>query len=139
LKLAQIPTVIVESFKNPLDICEGWGMNLVSTLQDPQKRQAMVLKAREIIADPKHHPANEVYRQLICAAAPGRKAKVFAHDDVVRADDGAMLFRVRQQRNAIAVLLPLDKVGARTLKEIYAAVSRILQLATPQAIDSSCD
>jgi hypothetical protein len=58
------------------------------------------------------------------------------HDVVVRAENGATLFRIRHQRESLALLLPLENVAERTLRDISDAVAGILQAASVQAPDS---
>jgi ParB family chromosome partitioning protein len=135
LKLAQLPSVVIQSFGNPLEIREGWGIKLSSMLEDSDQRPAVLAKARSIIAEVGTCSASEVYRQLLAASPRGRKVSVLSHDGVVRADDGSTLFRLRQQRESISVVLPLERVAAGTMHKICSAVSLILQSATSQAVD----
>jgi hypothetical protein len=51
-------------------------------------------------------------------------------------ENGATLFRIRHQRDSVALLLPLQNVAERTLRDISAAVATILQSANVQAADS---
>jgi predicted YcjX-like family ATPase len=48
------------------------------------------------------------------------------HDQVVKGDDGAALFRVRRQVNSVALILPLER-GSECLQDIQDAVADILQ------------
>ncbi|MGO8855486.1 MAG: ParB/RepB/Spo0J family partition protein [Steroidobacteraceae bacterium] len=136
LKLAQLPTVIVEAFDNPTEIRENWGRTLLARLEDPRTRPALIETARSLIAKPERRPVKEVYRQLLAAAAKGRKIKPRHHDVVVRAESGTTLFRIRHQRDSVALLLPLESVAERTLRDISDAVAGILQAASVQAADS---
>jgi ParB family chromosome partitioning protein len=137
LQLAQLPTVVVEAFGNPTEIREKWGHSLLSKLEEPRARQALVDAARAIVAKKERIPAKDVYRQLLTASTRGRKLKPKHHDVVVRAENGATLFRIRHQRDAVALLLPLENVAERTLREISSAVAHILQAASAQITDSS--
>jgi hypothetical protein len=135
--LAQLPAIIVEAFDNPTEILEDWGINLIARLKESGTRQALFEAARSIVAQSERHPAKEVYRQLLAAAAKGRKLKHRHHDVVVRGDNGAKLFRIRHQRNWVALLLPLENVGEPTMREISNAVARILQAESTQVADST--
>jgi ParB family chromosome partitioning protein len=137
IKLAQLPAVVVEAFENPTLIRENWGRSLLGKLEDPGARQALVDAARAIVAKSERPPVNEVYRQLITASAKGRKLKPRHHDVVVRGDNGATLFRIRHQRDSVALLLPLENVAERTLRDISDAVAGILRAASVQTADSS--
>jgi hypothetical protein len=55
----------------------------------------------------------------------------------MRGKTGVPLFRIRQQRESVAILLPIESVAEPTLREISDAVVRILQAATSQPADSS--
>ena len=135
LKMARLPAVIVNAFANPAQICEGWGVELVEALDDAERRQRTVNKARALGDFSPRPPAREVYRQLLSASASGRKVKAAAHDEVVKDPTGAPLFRIRQQSNSIAVLLPIEKTSAQTLESIRTALRSILQHATLQTPD----
>ncbi len=135
LKLARLPSVVVEAFASPLEICEGWGLDLIEILEDPERRQATVNTARAMSNTLPRPPAREVYRQLLTASARGRKVRLKKRDDVVTDASGNPLFRVRHQLNSIALLLPLDKVSAGSLERICCAVSGILQPAKAQVTD----
>jgi hypothetical protein len=103
---------------------------------DPVKSQAEDA-ARAIVAKKERIPVKDVYRQLLTATTSGRKLRPKHHDVVVRAESGATLFRIRHQRDAVALLLPLENVAERTLWAISTAVAQILQAANAQSTDST--
>lgn len=129
VRLARLPSVIVDAFSSPLDIFEGWGLELVDALEDPMRRQRMVMKARAIAATTPRPSPREIYRALLASAAHGRKPKSKALDEVVKGRNGAPLFRISQRSNAVALLLPVDKVSVQTMKRIRGAVVDILDHA----------
>jgi ParB family chromosome partitioning protein len=135
LKLARLPSVIVAAFNRPLEICEGWGLDLLEALEDPHRRQPTVQAARAVGRMSPRPSAREVYRHLLTATVGGRKAKTRVRDEVVKAGDGTPLFRIKHQTNSIAVLLPVEKVSAKSLEAIRQAICGILQDATPQVLD----
>ena len=137
LKLARLPSVVVDAFPSPLDICEGWGIDLVDAIEDPRRRGNTLSAARAICEQTPRPPAREVYRRLLAASAEGRKIRVRARDEVVKDRSGHPLFRIRQQASSIAVVLPLDKVSARTLDSIRRTLSELLQVGNSQAADLS--
>jgi ParB family transcriptional regulator, chromosome partitioning protein len=136
LRLAQLPAIIVEAFANPTEIREDWGIRLLARLQDTATRHAVFEVARFIVGQSARYPAKEVYRQLLAAAAKGRKLKHRHHDVVVRGENGATLFRIRHQRQSVALLLPLEQLGERTMRDISNAVTNILQAEHTQVHDS---
>lgn len=127
LKMARLPSVIVNAFGSAVDICEGWGLDLIEVLENPQTRRPILRKAREIAETTPRPAARDVYRQLLGSAAPGRKPRRLAHDKVVKDQWGNPLFRVREQRNAILLILPIEKVSARCLDAIQEVVEKLLQ------------
>ena len=132
LKLAQLPSVIVNAFENPLEIREGWGLDLNETLQDPQRRKRAIGLARTLSGMSPRLPAVEAYQQLMSAAPAGRRTRSTRHDEVVTDVDGSPLFRIRRQTKNIALLLPLDKTSAETLDSVRDAVRGALRQKSPK-------
>jgi len=127
LRLARLPSVIVNAFTSPLDICETWGLDLIDAMDDPHRRQHTVLKARAIGGITPRPPAREVYQALLAAAAHGRKPKTRARDEVVKDRNGTPLFRISRRSNSVALLLPVEKLSAQTMDKLRHAVADILQ------------
>jgi ParB family chromosome partitioning protein len=137
LKLARLPSAIVGAFENPSDICESWGLDLIDILDDPNRRQPILHKARAIATEPRRPSAAIVYQLLLGASTPGRKVKPRALDVVVKDSHGAPLFRIRRQINTLAMLLPLEKISETDLTEIQNAVTSILQRTAKNTLVSS--
>jgi ParB/RepB/Spo0J family partition protein len=137
LKVGRLPAAILGAFENPTDICETWAVTLTQALDDPDRRQPTLQEARKISGTPKRPAARLVYTQLLAASAKGRKPRSRGRDEVVKGEDGQPLFRIRHQRETIAVLLPVEKVSARILDNIRYAVSELLQTAIPQVVNSA--
>ena len=127
LKLARLPAVIVNAFESVLNIREGWGLTLMDALDDPSRREATVRTARDISARSRRHTAAEVYSALLSASAPGRKPKSRGRDTVVKDSVGHPLFRVKHQQQAIALVVPREKLSAEILERMCASVATILQ------------
>jgi len=126
LKLARLPTVIVNAFPSATDIREGWGGELADALSDPDKRDILIKTARKISESRRKFPARDVYRQLLGAAVQGRKPKLSRHDRVVKGSNGAPVFRIRRQVSSIALILPADSVSEQSLRSIETALLNIL-------------
>jgi ParB family chromosome partitioning protein len=143
LKLARLPSVIVNAFGSAIDIRENWGAKLTEVLEDPARKEPTIRAARSIAADSARLMPHEVYRQLLASAAPtepgGRKAIPVPHDQVIEGKDGAPLFRIRHQRDSIALLLPVDKTSAKTLDTIQRAVARILTASATEIVPTIHD
>jgi ParB family transcriptional regulator, chromosome partitioning protein len=137
LKMAQLPTVIVKAFDNPTEIRESWAISLLNRLEEPSTKMSLLEAARSLNAPSERLSVKEVYRRLLTASSKGRKLATRHHDVVVRGEHGAPLFRIRQQRDSVALILPLGAVEDRTMRNISAAVARILQAANAQVADST--
>ena len=74
-------------------------------------------------------PQAEMYRQLLASSGKGRRPKASTHDEIVKDDSGRPLFRIRQLRSSIAVMLPVEHVPAQTLDAIRSTLSNLLSVA----------
>jgi len=135
LRVAQLPTVVVKAFNDPTEIRESWATRLLHRFEDRGARMSLIDAARSLGALSERLPVKEVYSRLLAASSMGRKLAPQRHDVVVRGDQGAPLFRIRHQRDSVALLLPLDAVVERTMRDISAAVARILQAANAHVAD----
>jgi ParB family transcriptional regulator, chromosome partitioning protein len=68
LKLAKLPSVIVDAFSDPVDICEKWGQDLHSACGNPSVRPRIIARARTLGAKATRPSARAVYEQLIGAS-----------------------------------------------------------------------
>ena len=133
LRLAKLPSVILNAFTTPLEICEAWGLDIMDALDDPQRRQRTIQAARAIGALNPRPPAKAVYRQLITASARGRQPKPAVRVEIVRDGEGAPLFRIRQLNTSVALVVPSQNLSAAAMAEIRAVVAGILQRGTQDA------
>jgi ParB family chromosome partitioning protein len=136
LSLSKLPSVILNAFSTPTEICETWGLSIIEALDDPQRRQRTMHRARAIAALNPRPPAREVYRQLIAASAQQRPANRAARDRVVKDDDGVPLFRVRHRSNSVTLLLPSRNLSQVSMESICCAVAGILHRAKGSVLDS---
>lgn len=137
LRLAQLPAVVVKAFDNPTEIRESWATRLLNRLEDPDARGSIIAAARFLNAGSEPRSVKEVYRQLLIASSKGKKLAPRQHDFIVRDDRSAPLFRIRHQRETVAILLPLDAVTERAMRDISGAIVHILQAANTQVADST--
>jgi ParB family chromosome partitioning protein len=126
LKVARLPSVIVNAFQAPQDIREEWALELVDAFEDPQRRASTVQKARAIGATKTRPAARVIYQQLLSTAS-GRRPKPSKRDEVVKGRGGTPLFRIRQQTNSLLLLLPMGRMSRKTLEEIREALTGILE------------
>lgn len=137
IKLAQLPSVIISAFRSPADLCEAWGQDLEAVLIEAKSRERICARAREIAGMRIRPEAREIMRELLRAAAPGRKAKVPRHDVVVTDRGGKSLFRIRHLSNTIALLLPVERMTANRLAQIRSAVVEVLESQPQSASEHS--
>jgi ParB/RepB/Spo0J family partition protein len=135
LKLARLPEAITAAFATPVDICEGWGLDLVDAFEDPERTKGLVKKARALASAPRRPPALEVYRRLIADPGGDEKPKSLSRDEVVKDSNGIPLFRIRHQMHSVALVLPSQAMSADLLKHVCDAVSGVLQGAISQVIE----
>jgi ParB family chromosome partitioning protein len=126
MKFARLPSVIVDAFSSPLDICEGWGVTLMEILDDPERREATLRKARAISSNLPRPSGRDVYQELLSASESGNKP-ARSQEQVVKDVNGSPLFRVRHQQNTIALVMPLEMVSAECLDKVCRTVAGILQ------------
>lgn len=132
LKLAQLPSIIVAAFGSPVEIREGWGIALAEALQDPLRRQAMIRRARAIAVGSERPAARVVYRELMAASLGERRSSGRARDEVVKGSNGTPLFRIRQQRNGVAIVLPGSRSSIREFSQIRDYIVRKLESGSDQ-------
>lgn len=131
LKLAQLPPVVVAAFDNPAQICEGWGLEIVQALENPARRAGTIRAARTIATLQPRPAAREVYRRLVSPSVKGRRIKPQDHDEVVKDEQGAPLFRIRQQRNSVAFVLPIHMARPDVLDGLRGAIAEVLRQYRP--------
>lgn len=127
LKIARLPSIVVSAFDDITLLCEAWALEIAAALEDPDKRPQILKAAREIGQITPRPAAREVCRKLLAAPVKGRKPIARHAHEVICDEKGKPLFRVRHERKAIALLLPVDRVSATMLKEICSGVLTLLQ------------
>jgi ParB family transcriptional regulator, chromosome partitioning protein len=131
LKIARLPPVIVSAFHDVSELCEAWALEIATALEDPEKRPQTLKAARELAQISPRPPAREACRRLLAAPVSGRKPVAKHAHEVICDQKGKPLFRVRHERRSIALLLPVDRVSAVTLKEVCGSVRALLEQDTP--------
>jgi len=130
LKLARLPAVVVDAFASPCDIYESWGLELVEALGEPERRAQTIKRARALCTQNPRPRGADVYRELLTSGCKGGRTKATKHDEVVKDNSGQPLFRIRQLRNSIALLLPVEKTPATTLAAIRQTLVTMLGVPT---------
>lgn len=129
LRLARLPAVVVDAFRDPAQIRECWGLAILDALDDPGRRVATIRAARALGALSPRLPASQVMRSLLSCFARGRKASASRRDRVVPGHDGLPLFRVRHHSQAVALLFSAAKLSRYHLERIESRLTTILLAA----------
>jgi ParB family chromosome partitioning protein len=132
LRMARLPSVILNAFDSPTHICEGWGRDLLDSLDDVNRRQPTINAARALGQTLPRPAAREVYRQLM-AAGQGRKRRASARDEVVKDERHRPLFRIRRRNRSVALMIQTDNLPPNVLDEVRLAVTDVLQRASSKA------
>jgi ParB family chromosome partitioning protein len=127
LKLAKLPAVIVSAFAHPADICERWGLELLDAMEDPQRRERIVRRAREIAREKSNPDAAQVSRRLLAGVSSGKRGRSVGQDEIVQGSQGNLLFRVRHSKNTLMILVPNSKIDRGTVLRIRSSLRDILQ------------
>jgi ParB family chromosome partitioning protein len=138
LKLTKLPSVIVAAFGSPLEICEGWGLELVDVWEDAARRSRIAQRARAIAAQATRPPSAEIYRQLLDNGARQRGSRASRqHDEVVKDENGIALFRIRHRLKSVAVVIPRERLSESAFERIRSFVAGMLQAETAETIVSA--
>jgi ParB family transcriptional regulator, chromosome partitioning protein len=132
LRLAKLPSVILNAFATPLEICETWGLDIMDALEDAERRPRTIQAARAISELNPRLPAKQVYLRLITAASRGRQPKQAARVEIVRDRAGAPLYRIRRLSTSVSLVLPSEKLSAASMAEIRTVLAGILQRGSPE-------
>jgi ParB/RepB/Spo0J family partition protein len=127
LKLSKLPAVVVSAFAHPSDISERWGLELLEAMEDPQRREMIVRRAREVAREKRRLDASEVSRRLLAGDCSGRRRGELIRDEIVQGSQGALLFRVRRSKNSLMFLVPNSRISQSTLQRIRTSLRDILQ------------
>jgi hypothetical protein len=128
--------VILAAFGSGTDIRESWGVDLVNSLDDQQRRRTIIQTARMIAAMPVRPGAPEIYRRLLASSSTrGRKVRSTVRDDIVTGQNGLPLFRIKFRHNAVALWLPARRVSLERLVKVRHAIAGILQAERAEVVD----
>jgi ParB family chromosome partitioning protein len=129
LQLARLPAVVVNAFRSPTEICESWGVKLITALDDPTRRDATIRAARTLGSNSPRLQSREVLPRLLTASERGRKLNKGLRDRVVGAGDGSAVFRVKYLSDAVALVFSTDRISEHTLVRIEDALAGVMRRA----------
>lgn len=129
LKLTRLPALIIAAFSSPLEICEVWGLTLLTMWEDPLVRPALSETARALAARDPKPSAQQIYDQLLTARAhrprPMRRRR--EKEEVITDSDGTPLFRIRRQGDSVVLVLPTQGLSGARVSSIKQAIGQLLQ------------
>jgi ParB family chromosome partitioning protein len=138
LKLTRLPALILGAFSSPLEICEVWGLTLLSMWEDPMVRPALSETARALAARSPKPPAQQIYDQLLTARAhrprPLRRRK--EKEEIITDPDGTPLFRVRRQVDSMVLVLPTRGLSGARVSAIKQMIGQLLQKSVVESRES---
>jgi ParB family chromosome partitioning protein len=129
LRLARLPAVIVDAFRDPGQIRECWGLAILDALDDPERRTAILREARRLGGLSPRLQARAVMGALLSGPGRGRRSSHGRRDRVVPGQNGSPLFRVRHHSQSIALVFSAAKLSRYHLERIEGRLTNIL-LAT---------
>src|SRR5581483_3346868 len=65
LKFARLPSIIASAFTTPLEIREGWGLELVDAWEDPARKDLLASRARALFRCAQKPTAAETFARLM--------------------------------------------------------------------------
>ncbi|MEJ1962202.1 MAG: hypothetical protein WDO56_11920 [Gammaproteobacteria bacterium] len=135
LRIARLPSVVVGAFEEVGHILEAWGLALAEAIEQPAERERIFQRARSIARAASRPRPEEVFRALIADPASAASNRRRAVDEVVKNRRGRPLFRIRQNRNSFALIVPMRAVSREVLDDIRGSLSAILdqEAAAPRA------
>lgn len=127
LRIARLPSVVLNAFRSPLEIAEDWGLQLADAWDDPTRRPALVRRARALAAIQPRPPARIVFSQLVDELTPLKPHRSRGREEVVRGEDGRPLFRIRRQRKVVALCVPVESLSASRFEILKRELAALLE------------
>jgi ParB family chromosome partitioning protein len=130
LKIARLPSVIIDAFGKPAEILEAWGLELMEALEDPARREQILQRARAIAkVTPRPRPEMVLGKLLSTSAKTPLQRRVRL--DVVRGADSRPLFRIRYLERSVAFMIPSDRLSSSAVASIRSMLATVLADSTP--------
>ena len=133
VNVSKLPSVVVEAFGNPADICEAWGIQLHAACKDENQRPQIMARARSLLSHSERPPAHAIFSRLMVGANATHQRLQHRHE-VVIGHSGRPLFKIKHHQQAVALLIDRQTMSISTLAKIKAAVSQILQNGISQPV-----
>lgn len=130
VKIARLPSVIVSAFANPLDIREGWGIELIDAWENPEMKGVLASRARALSMWSPKPSASETFAQLMASGPHRRPSPPQRRNEVILDTKRRPLFRIRTQQRAVCIVLPKHAATPPVMDGIRQALSDIMQRTT---------
>jgi len=137
LRLARLPSVVLNAFASPLEILEVWGLQLAEMCEVPERREVLFRRARSLSHQTPRPPSRVVFEHIRADVnrVPRRRSAQLA--EVVLGQDGRPLFRVKRMRSAIVLSLPTTTWAVTSLEDVKRGLIDVLQRASTQVLERS--
>jgi ParB/RepB/Spo0J family partition protein len=133
LKLAKLPSIVVQAFSDPCDICENWGLELHSACESPVTRSQVIARARTLASKSQRVPPRCTFDRLMFNQRM-RAAKEISKQEIILGPKGEPLFRIKHQEATIALVIGKRHLSSAVMQQIKDSLSNILRdthVATP--------
>jgi len=128
LKMSKLPSIVVEAFSDPSEICENWGLDLHSVCSDPERRPKLIARARALAKADKRVPRDTF--ALLMRDTRLNTARPISRQEVVLSRQGKPLFRIRHQEQSLSLIIEKRQLPSEVMVQIKEAVSSILEDST---------
>jgi ParB/RepB/Spo0J family partition protein len=134
LKVGKLPTVVIEAFAEPSDICEMWGLTLHTLCDNPRDRARVVARARVLRIHARNMEPKEIYDNLRLLGTV-QSARKRHREEVVLGPKGQALFRIKHLPTKVNLLIGKQLLSPHSLFRIKEALSSILHESTTHDIE----
>lgn len=118
LRYADLPAAVVGAFDAVQSIREEWAVALAKVCQDPNRRSAVLRRAREVAQFERRCPPQVVFRRLVSGTRLSERGAARAHDEVVKSASGKAMYRIAIRANTVHFIVPRDSLSERAVSEL---------------------
>jgi ParB family chromosome partitioning protein len=128
MKFSRLPAVIVKAFSDPREMREAWAVKLAKLCADSDVKTRMVAVARAL-AKKGGIDAARTFKLLLDGRASinGASERANSRDELIRADDGTLLFRISYRYNELHVIISRDSASPIVVSQINRALKKVLE------------
>jgi ParB family transcriptional regulator, chromosome partitioning protein len=132
LRYAELPAAVIAAFDSVSSIREEWAVALARQCRAPDKRPAVIRRARLMSEAAQRHPPHIIYRRLISQDGSGLPKQV--RDEVVTNAAGKAIYRISIHSKTVHFIVPRDGLSPLLVRELKRKLSSTLEQAIDQAL-----